>query len=341
VVVALVAGATGCGLDLRGLAAAGSGDASTMTDAPVVVTADGGGGSSGGAGGEGGNEGGGSDDGGGTGDASAPTADASSCVGSLSPAWSLVAFEASRAPCPGGYNPRDAIAGAVAGAGACGCDCTVTSQPSCTQGTLGTQWSSTGASAGPCPNPGASMTVGGSGCTNTPAGPLAQGFSASALPASGGSCAASVSPADPSKVVKIGVRTCDVPPSAADAVCSGAPPPGFAACVAATGDVPCPAGPFATRTLIEDDVVLVCPGCGPCNVVGTCGNAQVKFYSDAQCGNVVAQLPCTGTCVDTGGGNGKQVAAFEYTAQVQASCQASPSGAPAFDPVKPRTICCR
>jgi hypothetical protein len=341
VVVALVAGATGCGLDMRGLGGAAPGDASTTTDAPLPVGADGGSGSSGGPGDDGGSGSGGTDSGGGESEASTPDADASACVASLPSGWSLVAYETSRATCPGGYGPHDAIAGATPGAGACVCNCTVATQPSCTQGTLVTQWSSTGASPGPCVNAGVQMPVSGSGCTNLPAaGQLAQGFSASPFASTGGACTAAVH-ADPSKVAKDAVRTCAVPQSAADAVCSGSPPAGFSACIAAPGDVPCPAGPFAVRTVIQDDVELVCAACGACSVSAACANAQVKFYSDPQCGTVVTQLPCNATCVDTGAASSKQVAAFEYTAQVQASCQASPSGAASLNPVKPQTLCCR
>lgn len=340
-VVALVVGATGCGLDMGGLGAA-SGDASTAGDAPLAVGADSSTGSSGssGGGGEGGSGSSGSDAGGATNDATTP-ADASACAAGLPSGWSLVVYEASRAPCPGGYGSHDDIAGATAGAGACGCNCTVTTQPSCTQGTLTTQWSSNGSSAGACSNPGAPMTVSGTGCTIMPGnGQLAQGFSAAPFAPAGGACTASIH-ADPSKLAKNAVRTCDVPASAADAVCWGSAPPGFSACIATAGDVPCPAGPFATRTVLSDDVELVCPTCGACSVGGACANAQVKFYSDPQCGTLVTQLACNGTCVDTGGGNQRQVAAFEYTAQVQPSCQASPAGGASLNPVNPKTVCCR
>jgi hypothetical protein len=134
---------------------------------------------------------------------------------------------------------------------------------------------------------------------------------------------------------------CDVPATQTDAVCSGAPPPGFAACITAPGDVACPSGPFILRTVVADDDVLVCPACGACQVAASCGSAQVIFYSDDGCGQVVATLPANGACTPTGDGDGQDVSSYEYTAQVQASCQAAGSGAPAFDPVAPHTVCCR
>jgi hypothetical protein len=328
VVLAFVVGATGCGLDMAGLGASAAGDASASPDGPHAD----GSGSGGGDGGQG-------SDGGGTDGASLPPAEAGACVPS---GWSLVAYEASRASCPGGYGAsHDEVSGATAGAGACACSCNVTTQPSCDQGTLVTQWSPAGPSNGPCSNPGPPLTMNGSACTAF-AGPVAlePGFSASPFAPTGGACTAAVNP-DPSKVTKAGVRFCDVPPPAAEAVCSGAAPSGFAACLVAPGDVPCPTGPFATRTVVADDVELVCPTCGPCTVAGTCGSAQIRFYSDGQCAALAATLSCDGACVSAGGGPPKTVAAYEYSAHAQATCTASPIGATSLAPVRPQTLCCR
>ena len=265
------------------------------------------------------------------------------CATGLPSGWSVVVYEPSRGACPAGYGAsHDAFAGATAGTGSCACPCTVTTQPTCTQGMLSTQSAQSSGGAGQCGSPGTTLSINGSGCTPLPGGgQLDQGFSAEPVgPGGGGACTATLS-ANPGLVTKNGVRTCDVPPGDLGAVCSGSAPAGFSACIVASGDIPCPSGPFGTRSRIDDDEILVCPACGSCSVSSSCGAAQVKFFGGSQCqGPVVATLACNGSCVPTGAAT-QYVGGYEYTAQPQATCQGSAAGAPTFNPVQPHTVCCR
>jgi hypothetical protein len=329
-VVALAAGVAGCGLDMGGLAAVGAGRDASATDGGMA--------SEGGAALEG------DADGGAPEEETGASTDGGSCVAGLPAGWSLVVYEANRGPCPPGYGGgHDGVSGATAGPGACSCTCTLTAQPACDHGTVATQWAAQAPppGPGPCASPGTPLQPNGSGCTAFPvATQLSGAFSGEPFAPTGGSCTAAVS-ADPSKVSKGAVRTCDVPTSDSESVCLGSAPAGFSACISTSGDLPCPGGPFSQRWLVDDDLELVCPACALCIVTGTCANAQVKFYSDQGCGTLVATFACDGSCQGAGSGANQTVAAYEYTAQPKGSCVVAPAGPPKFTPVTPRTLCCR
>lgn len=329
---ALLGGVTGCGLGLSGLAPAG-----TLGD--------------GGAGQDGGNTSSDGDvctvtgacDGGGTGGEGSSEASAS-CSMALPAGWTLVAYETGRAACPASLGmAHPEYAEATLTAGACSCGCNVTTQPTCDVGTLSTQWTQ-GASSqnSPCPNAGGQFSINGPGCVPVPGGvALPQGFSAEPVPFVGGTCAGVVVP-DPTKLALSPVQYCDVPAASAEAVCEGTTPSGFSACIVADGNVPCPAGPFAMQLEVDDDDELLCPTCDACTVTGSCGSAQVTFFSDAKCTGAIGVLPCTGLCAGTGDLSGDgNVGGAEYSAQVQAACSASSSGTPGVSPSGPHTLCCR
>jgi hypothetical protein len=238
---------------------------------------------------------------------------------------------------------HDEYAQATVSAGACGCGCNMTTQPTCDVGTLAMQWAQGLVSPNsPCPNQGESVTLAGSGCTQLPtAGQLQPGFSAEPVILAGGACAGVVKP-DPTKLSKPAVRYCDVPSASAAAVCAGTPPSGFSTCIVADGNVACPAGPFTMQLEVDDDDELVCPSCDMCAVTGSCGSPQVTFFSDGTCRNVVATLPCNSRCGATPALSGSNdVVAIEYAAQVQSGCAATASGAPGVSPSGPHTLCCR
>ncbi|HEY8090408.1 MAG TPA: hypothetical protein VIF09_21250 [Polyangiaceae bacterium] len=324
-VLIVLVGATGCGLDMAGLAydfAGAEGGVSTDAGSSDAVASMG----------EGGSEDGVSTDG------PAPyDAPIGSCVAGVPAGWSLVAYETSRGGCPAGYGPsHDEVAGATAGTGACTCSCNITSSPSCTSGTLLTGWSTGG---GPvCPNVGTSIGINGTGCTQMQ-GQLAAGFSAQALPLTGGVCSGSAV-GDTTKVSKTEVRTCAVPAANAEALCGGAAPGGFFACIMTAGDAPCPGGPFTNRSVLADDETLVCTACSSCTVTGTCSGAKMTFFGDSQCTPSGLTLPCDGSCAPTGS-QSQGFSAFEYTAQVHAACSATSPAGPTFQPVNPSTVCCR
>jgi hypothetical protein len=260
------------------------------------------------------------------------------CVDAVPSGWSVVAYEQAQDACPASLgNAHDEYTGATSAAGACTCECQVTTPPTCTMGTVATAYGTTGTT---CPTPGESFTVNGSTCTALPAaGGLVLNFQASPVPLSGGACSGTAQ-SNTGDVTKDGVRYCDVPAASAEAVCEGTAPAGFAACIVSAGDVPCPNGsPFTTKTSVADDEVLACSACTTCAVGGTCTNPLVTFYSDAMCATQVAQLVADNVCAASNAAT-KPVVSVEYTAQTNATCLASGSTA-SFTPQGPRTLCCR
>jgi hypothetical protein len=263
---------------------------------------------------------------------------ATNCLSAIPSGWSLVAYESAQGACPAGYGgEHDEYIGVSAGAGACTCTCQITTQPSCTAGTLTTSY---GIAAGTCPSPGETFAVNGSTCSALPTpGNLAAYYASQPLAPSGGSCTG-LAAGNTSQVTKLGVRYCDVPMASAESVCEGMPPATFAACIVTSGDVACPTNsPFANKTLVADDEMLVCSACTSCTVGGACSDAKVTFYSDLQCNVPVVQLASDGTCVATNS-NARTVVAAEYSATPNATCHATGSTA-SFSPLGPHTLCCR
>ena len=258
------------------------------------------------------------------------------CVASIPQGSSLVAFEPSRAPCPAGLASNNLEVAPQAAAGACTCSCDITTQPSCTRGTL---QGSYGTGAGACGAKVPPLSIAGTGCTQLqPGGPAPASIAIQPLPATAGACSATAV-GDTTKVTSTPVRTCDVVGASAESVCEGAPPAGFSACLVAPGDMACPTGsPFASRTLLAASQTLVCTACSACTVSGTCDSPLVTYYSDYLCNNPVGTFPADGACQQpnwTG-----TLAGVEYHAMVQASCTGSGSSA-TFQPVSPQTLCCR
>lgn len=342
VAMAVAASIAGCGLSTVGLApvdAAGAGEGGAgVGEADASPTRDGSVAGDGGGPSLGGDAGGGltpdaKSDAPSSGDGGATTP----CVSALPAGWGVVAYEAARAACPAGYGGHDAYSGAAAAAGACACDCQITTSPNCTKGMVATSY---GGGGGTCPMQGEVLTVDGSSCTAlTQSGNLTQYFASQPVALSGGACSGTAT-GDPSQVTKQGVRYCDVPPASAESVCEGMAPASFAACIVSAGDVGCPTGsPFTNKTLVADDEMLTCSACTTCAVSGTCNSPKIAFFSDGACTQQVVQLASDGTC-EPSNANNQPVAAAEYSAQTNATCQASGTAA-SVSPQGPHTLCCR
>ena len=259
------------------------------------------------------------------------------CVASIPQGWSLVAYEPSQVSCPAGYTASyDALANPQAAAGACTCTCSMTSQPTCDDGTLHINWGSSST----CPSSILPLGVGGGGCTQMqPGGPAANAISIPPLSLSGGACSG-FAVGDVSKVTTTEVRYCVVPGASAEGVCGGAAPSGFSACIASPGDVACPSGsPFGNRTVIGDAQILVCSACTSCAVQGDCTGSTVKFFGDYLCTAYVGSITADGTCTQPSWA-GQQVHGLEYQAQVNATCTAGGTS-PGFQATGTQTICCR
>jgi hypothetical protein len=274
-------------------------------------------------------------------DAGATTAEAGPpCTDGIPTGWSLVILDLGSAACPTDFTSHDVSGPPVVGAGACACTCAVTEEGACTEGTLTVMDGPT------CARSYFTATVSGPGCLSAGAGqtvPVSAHAQGAPLAAQGGSCS-SGSQADPTQISAPAVSYCDVPASSAENVCGGVPPPGFAACVATSGDVPCPAGtPFVGRQVVEDGATLLCTPCS-CTVSTTCLDATVTEYADPSCqGNPVASFTVDGTCdvVEQSGEQGSgSWSSVEYAATASSTCMAATSTGTA-QLANPQTICCR
>jgi hypothetical protein len=260
------------------------------------------------------------------------------CVTSIPAGWSLVILEQARDPCPAALTPHDLVGDPQAMAGACSCTCTITTQPSCTSGTLQGSFGNASGSAA-CSTKVLALPISGSGCTQLqPGGQAPTSIAIDALPSTGGACTFSAV-GNTTLVATTNVRTCDVAGPGSEGVCAGSPPAGFSACIAAAGEMACPSGsPFASRTVLAASETLVCTACTGCTVNGNCSSPLVTYYSDYLCNNPVATFPADGACTQPNW-NGN-LAGVEYHASVQASCAATGSTA-TFQAASPQTVCCR
>jgi hypothetical protein len=318
------AAVTGCGLPRGGLGPEGAPDAGAITETPDASSpAEGSGAAS--------PEDAASDAGEGS-DTAGPR-----CPTSIPAGWSLALYEPSRAPCPPGAAAHDVVQDPQASDGACSCACTITSPPSCTDGSLEPRAGEQSGSG--CPTHVSPVAVSGGGCA-----PLPKGLSVAAEVAfppvamTGGRCVGTAV-GHLAETTATQARTCDVPPERMETVCAGSAPAGFDACIATDGDAPCPPGtPFTRRTVVAASELLVCSACTGCSVGGECSGAQVTLFHDRKCKQVATTLRADGTCGDPGFEG--PVGAVEYEAQPAATCSAEGSQ-PTFEPVGPRAICCR
>jgi hypothetical protein len=136
------------------------------------------------------------------------------------------------------------------------------------------------------------------------------------------------------------MRTCVPPTACAEDVCNGTVPAGMRACIATTGDVACPAGPFSDKAaVIGANTTLSCAACSACNVTqSACGNATVKYWADANCTQAKGTIAADGKCNTTGS---PSVSHFTYENPVQnVQCVAGTSS-PTADLATKQTVCCR
>jgi len=331
---ALAAAAAACGLDTSGSGlfaddggSSGEGGASGSGSAS--------GGSSGAASGSSSGSSGGGSSGSSSGAASSSGIDSGGDgnTGPCQSGWTLVLGVTGGGNCPGGYpEAYMGLGNPQAQSGACTCSCNITAQPSCTTGKV--TWNY-GTMAPLCFG---SSPVTSNGTCQPFNGSLQPAQFVQALPASGGACTGQAV-GDPTKVQATQVRTCSVPASDEASVCSGAVPGGSAACILATGDMPCPQGsPFQTRYAIGDTQTLVCSACGNCSVSANCTGAALDIYSDTGCTNMMTSIPANSQCVSVQGGN---MQAYWYKAQVTSpTCKATGTAA-SFQTTNVQTLCCR
>jgi hypothetical protein len=270
------------------------------------------------------------------------TSDASTCTSALPTGWTPIAFETSPTlGCPSNFTTSNVVTQPQAQPGACACDCKTTQAPSCAVGSLtgafgednqcadGTNGPFNIITDGECFDWGGAFT-------------LAPYHNWNKLGLTPGTCTSSAT-LDTSKVSSTPMRGCEPSSQCAEDVCNGTVPAGFLSCIAASGDVICPSGPFSNHLgLVADSIQFTCSACAGCTATGTgCGAATVDYYSGTTCTTSLATDTVNGTCGLSSGTGVTSVTRFKYTCGVLGAACTPGTSTPSPTPTTPRTICCR
>lgn len=263
-----------------------------------------------------------------------PSCDAGTCGAPTGFQPVLFATDRSGA-CPGGTTSVDVAADPAAQAGSCSCDCAVTRDPPCVPQLLPHARDTT--SQPTCNQQGSPWLIVDGGC-NTPVQGYPHSLSmhwslAPMPPLDAGTCSGNAT-GDPSKVAFVAARLCVDP--TCKLACS--PAGGFAACVQAPGDVPCPMP--LKKHLVGLSVSVACSACSGCAVAvdGGC-RGTLAVYSDSMCQTQLAgALPVDGTCF-ANGNVGTDVNSFRYTPSVATTCIPGTSVGTASI-TQTQTVCC-
>jgi hypothetical protein len=260
-----------------------------------------------------------------------PTCATPTCTLPTAPAgWQLVLLESSRADvCPAGFDSVDSIESPVAAANACTCAACVTTGTNCSTGPIPTAYDNGG---GACGTTGASCQTNAGNC-NEQNGNFGQDARIDPPTAVRGTCT-SASVSNRANVATDARRVCTRQASTCSDRACGAPA-SMKACIAAPGDVACPAGGPTTKHVLGSDFTLACAGCGCSISTATCGG-ELDFYPQGMCNGNPVKLT-VGVCTGTGGAGfqstkWKPVIASEVCATVPGAATTPLTG--------PQTICC-
>lgn len=245
------------------------------------------------------------------------------CGTAITQGWQPALF--GDASCPSGFAQQSVVVAAEAGAGACGCTCSLEAG-SCTSGTAPLKYGSAGvcpnntgfAVTGTCQSLGTTESLGGSYAIQPP--PISP-------------CTPNVAKNDASVSVANGTL-CRSPTSCDVNICASNAPPGWLACLSQPGDVACPSGPFSQRTVIGSTANLVCGACS-CTGTPSC-SGSLTYYADLGCTIASFTIPGDGSCVSP---DGAVASAYEWNGSVVGACTPSTPTA-SVDLGAQTTVCC-
>lgn len=265
--------------------------------------------------------------------------DSGACTSTLQAGWTPIAFATSRTnACPSNFTADDVVTNPQIQSGACTCDCTPVTAPSCAIGSLTGTFGATNQCGGGTNGP-YSITSDGE-CYDWGNVALSAYHDWTKLGLTAGTCT-SAPTLDSNKVATDAVRACTPPPQCAEDVCSGSPPAGFSSCIVHDADLACPSGPFTARTVVAVSVQFACSSCSACANTGTgCGNAQIDYYATTNCTGSLATDAVDGKC-DASGNVQSVITHFKYTAPVLGAACTPGTSTATPTPTNLRTICCR
>jgi hypothetical protein len=299
--------------------------------------------------------------GGDDGSVDAPTcAPASGTCVVVPPGWSIVAFAGDRTQlCPGDFNAGSSdVVEAPNATNACSCGaCTLTSQPSCDQGTIGVTYGGDfggfggGGGQAACTTPGTDLALDPGGtCLSYPS-PTGQAQNAPAVSyapptQSTGSCS-SPSVADPTQITYGAQERVCTASAAVTQACGAGQPCGaavdgdYTVCIMMPGaPVGCPAGsPLSTPHWVGGQANLACSDCG-CSIDANPCSGTLDTFKDGTCQTADTTFRVDGTCQTSF--SAMNAVAYRYVPDaVNASCTATgTSSATNVTLTSPATICC-
>ncbi len=252
----------------------------------------------------------------------------------------------SPAPCAGAYPDQALVAhaGLVPAPASCTCTCSASSGQAC--GPVGVSLFQDSACATPCASNPIAL---GAACTPVPGS--CRYYEAPAAAPTGGSCTPTATKAVPPPSWSESARLC-LPrtPPASGPCCEGGeltlrrPEAAFGAalCIYSDGDVPCPAGPYGSRTVFYRSLLddRACSGCA-CSLSGGSCDGQFTPFKDSACMFASTPYPQTAACTPLSVSD--PPAAFEAATPPLVPGTCSPSGGvpvggeTASEPV---TVCC-
>ncbi len=259
--------------------------------------------------------------------ASGDSGSSCTCVPAAPPGWTLIAFDGtSRPSCPGGYgSPTDVLVDPTGlGPSTCACACTVTTDPTCTNGNLGL----IGGNNSSCSNTGNPVPAK-STCTTEPVNLPFPFLGVQPPAASGGSCTPNVTATPPTPGGTSGL-TCS--PSSLPSqgtcgssdVCAPNVPSPYALCIAQAGAASCPAAyPHAHTT----GTSITPGGCGTCTCgspSASCTTGTFSAYTDTSCNSLLLSIAADGLCHATSSGTAES---YKFTV-TPTSLACAPSQAP-------------
>lgn len=257
-----------------------------------------------------------------------PCADACAPPSATAPFADVLYGERTSA-CPAGFDASDVVEDPVPAAGSCACGTCAFAGTSCTGGAIVSKY----ASDTTCSGTGSNLQ-GNEGNCYAFNGQFISTYAAMLAPAAvPGTCSAP-GVGVPANVTKKERRVCTPRADAClDALCS--PPAALAACIATSGDVPCPSS-APNRHLVGSGVALSCAACS-CTTQATC-TGTVTFYAGAGCTGATRVLQA-GVCTQVNQAS-FQSTKWSGTVATQTCANVTPATTATASLDGARTVCC-
>jgi hypothetical protein len=265
------------------------------------------------------------------------------CAPPVPSGWKSVAFSpTSKVNCPNGYMTVDVVS-VTSTSVTCSCNCALTAQPSCTQGTISVATNNMAL----CPNgtPLPPLEAKGGECTPWPfITSKNDQVKIDLLPVSQGSCSSKVAVSmAPTSLGRACIASEIGAGCTGGGACVAIPQAPLASCIVHDGAQTCPSGypkHYDVGTRVQS--IPTCSSCS-CSATATCSSPKLTLYTDTLCSAGALELPVTGVCAPVNDKGGNQYASYQYKATMSnPGCQKKQDTAPtgSLKLAEERTVCC-